>query len=74
MKEVNSIDELVAGGEKDLQVLADAGSSIAREWLEKVQAESFAPMKLSLFGEMRIALMQDTRPEARVVAREMFPD
>lgn len=73
MKEVNSIEELVAGGEQELKALADTGNSVAHEWHIKIQAVSDTSMKLFLFGEMRIALMQDRRPEARIVAEEMFP-
>lgn len=71
--EVNSIEEFVAGGESQLKTLADAGNSIALQWLAKVQAESFPPAKLYFFGEMKIALMTDARPEAVAVLKEMFP-
>ncbi len=73
MKEVNSIEEFVAGGESQLKTLADAGNAIAAEWLATIQAAPIAVMKLSLFGDLKIALMRDTRPEARAVANVLFP-
>jgi len=72
--EVGSIEELVAGGEGDLKELADTGNSVASEWLERMQAAPSATAKLGLFGQLRIALLQDNRPEARLVAERMFPD
>jgi hypothetical protein len=72
--EVNNIEELVTNATLDLQTLADSGNSVAREWLVKLQPETSAMKILSMFGEMRISLMQDGRPEARVVGREMFPE
>lgn len=72
--EVNSIEEFVAGGESQLKEIADAGNSVAREWLALVQSQSFAQKKLSLFGDMKIALMGDPRPEAAMVFKAMFPE
>lgn len=73
MPEVNSIEELVASGEQDLKAIADAGNTIAQEWLERLQVTPEDAMKrLYLFSEMKIALMGDPRPEARAVYKEMF--
>jgi hypothetical protein len=70
MNEVQSIEEIVASGTKDLKVLTD--NSIAREWLVKIEAANASQRKLNLFGEMRVALMGDARPEAREVTKKMF--
>ena len=74
MMEVNSIEEFVAGGESQLKVLADAGNGVAAEWLALLQVLPFMQKKLSLFGDMKIALLADARPEAIAVREEMFPE
>jgi hypothetical protein len=71
MNQQQSIEDIIASGRTILQALAD--NSIACEWLVRIEAAHTSQKKLFHFGEMRVALMADTRPEAREVLERMFP-
>ena len=72
MAEVNSIAELVAGAEQDLQRLADAGNSVAQTWLEAIRETDDANTKLYQLSAMKISLRGFTGPMAQAVYQTMF--
>ncbi len=72
-QEVNSIEELIAAGTSELQMLADAGNTVAQRWLWAIRNQPITPMKLKAFGEMRVALMGDESAEARQVYEALWP-
>ena len=74
MPELKTIGELVAHGEQLLQSLSDDGNSIAQAWLTRVQAAPTDMQALAVFGDLKIALLSDSRAEAITVRRVMFPE
>ena len=79
-KEVNSIEEFIAGGISELQALADKGNTVAQEWLQIIQQEDTTISKLAIFGEMRITLHsslslsdEEKEKEVRQVYDAMWP-